>query len=114
MPSTGLFFSIIGAFASTSPFFFASAIFSLAAVGEIAESLRPRRGVASPYARALFLDDSATLDDLREAATTLEETERTARRVLGAAHPMTVGLEQALRISRAALRFRETPLGNAY
>jgi hypothetical protein len=66
------------------------------------------------YARALFLDDSATLDDLREAATTLEETERTARRVLGAAHPMTVGLEQALRISRAALRFRETPLGNAY
>ena len=32
-------------------------------------------------------DDGATLDDLREAVTTLEETERTARRVLGGAHP---------------------------
>ena len=66
------------------------------------------------YAEALCRDTAATLDDVREAVNTLEETERTARRVLGAAHPMTVGLEQALRISRAALRFRETPLGNAY
>ena len=31
----------------------------------------------------------ATLDDLREAVRTLEETERTARRVLGGAHPFT-------------------------
>ena len=58
-------------------------------------------------------DPGATLDDLREAVTTLEDTERIARRVLGAAHPMTVGLEQALRISRAGLRFRETLPGNA-
>ena len=34
---------------------------------------------------ALYMDPSATLDDLREAVTTLEEMERTARRVLGGA-----------------------------
>ena len=32
------------------------------------------------YARALYEDDGATLDGLREAVTTLGETERTARR----------------------------------
>ena len=32
-------------------------------------------------------DTGATLDDLREAVTTLEELERTARRVFGGAHP---------------------------
>ena len=60
------------------------------------------------YARALCEDASATLDDLREAATTLEETERTARRVLGSAHPTTSGIEGALRNARAALHARET------
>ena len=59
------------------------------------------------YARALYHDDSATLDDLREAVTTLEETERTARRVLGRAHPIVVAMEQSLRNARAALRARE-------
>ena len=34
------------------------------------------------YAQALYKDEGATLDDLHEAVTTLEETERTARRVL--------------------------------
>ena len=48
------------------------------------------------------------LDHLREAVTTLEETERIARRVFGGAHPTTVGLEQNLEYSRAALRARET------
>ena len=75
-------------------------------------TLRMRRN----YAATLYRNDGATLDHLREAVTTLEDVQRIARRVLGAAHPMTVGLEQALRISRAALRFRETaetPLGNA-
>ena len=61
------------------------------------------------YARALYHDDSATLDDLREAVTTVEETERTARRVLGRAHPIVVAMEQSLRNARAALRARETP-----
>merc|ERR1711871_1748615 len=41
------------------------------------------------YAQTLYEDDSATLDELREAVTTLEDTERTARRVLGGAHPLT-------------------------
>ena len=35
------------------------------------------------YAEALYKADDATLDDLREAVTTLEDAERTARRVLG-------------------------------
>ena len=39
------------------------------------------------YAMALYKDAGATLDDLREAVATLEDTERTARRVLGGAHP---------------------------
>ena len=65
------------------------------------------------YARALYKDPDATLDDLREAVTTLEETARTARRVLGGAHPVTTGIEGALRDARAALRARETPSGSA-
>ena len=60
------------------------------------------------YAAALCNDDASTLGDLREAVTTLEDVERTARRVLGGAHPTTAGIEAALRISRAALA-RETP-----
>jgi hypothetical protein len=61
------------------------------------------------YARALCKDPSATPDDLREAVTTLEETERTARRVLGGAHPLTEAIERHVGKSRAALRARETP-----
>jgi hypothetical protein len=61
------------------------------------------------YAQALYLDDGATLEDLREAVTTLEETARTARRVLGGAHPLTALIERNLRAARAALRARETP-----
>ena len=60
------------------------------------------------YGRALYEDPGATLDDLREAVTTLEETERTARRVLGGAHPTTTGVESCLREARAALAARET------
>ena len=61
------------------------------------------------YADALCKDPAATLDDLREAVTILEETTRIARRVLGGAHPVTVGIETALVNARAALRARETP-----
>ena len=60
------------------------------------------------YAEALYLDDSATLNDLHEAVTTLEETTRTARRVLGGAHPLVVQIEPCLRQARAVLHARET------
>ena len=61
------------------------------------------------YATALYLDDDATLNDLREAVTTLEETEQIARRVFGGAHPLTRGIEGGLQDARAALRARDTP-----
>ena len=61
------------------------------------------------YAEALGMDPAATLDDLREAVTTLEDIERIARRVLGGAHPTTEGIEDDLRNARVALRARETP-----
>ena len=60
------------------------------------------------YAEALYKDSRATLDDFRESVTTLEDSERTARRVLGGAHPLTVQIEQCAS-ARAALRARETP-----
>ena len=62
------------------------------------------------YARALYQDEeSATLKDVREAVETLEDLERTARRVLGSAHPFTMAIERELPKARAALRARETP-----
>ena len=68
----------------------------------------------SLYAYSLYSNPGATLEDLREAVTTLEETEMIARRVFGGAHPTTAEIEQCLRESRAAIRAREgTPPGNA-
>ena len=60
------------------------------------------------YTKALILDDSATVDDLREAVSTLEDVERIARRVFGGAHPLVKMIEHHLRASRAVLRARET------
>jgi len=62
------------------------------------------------YTRALYKDAAASLNDLREAVSKLEELERTARRVLGGAHPDVVGIGNSLQNARAALRARETPL----
>ena len=59
------------------------------------------------YAEALYRDPGATLDHLREAVTTLEDAQRTARRVLGGAHPVTTEIEGELRDARTTLRFRE-------
>ena len=59
--------------------------------------------------QSLYRDNGATLDDLREAVTSLEETARIARRVLGGAHPLTTGIEVSLRYARAALRAFEAP-----
>ena len=61
------------------------------------------------YALTLYRADGATLDDLCVAVTTLEETKRIARRVLGGAHPLTKALERHLGLARAALRAREAP-----
>ena len=55
------------------------------------------------------IDTGATLDDLREAVTTFEDTERIARRVFGGAHPLTEGAAGELQKARAALHARETP-----
>ena len=60
------------------------------------------------YAEALRYDTDATLDDLHEGVTTLEDAGRIARRVLGGAHPRAVGFERSLENARAALRARET------
>ena len=57
----------------------------------------------------LYKDDAATLDNLHEAVTTLEETARTARRVCGSAHPLVVRIEFCLKEARAVLHARETP-----
>jgi hypothetical protein len=65
------------------------------------------------YAEALCRDPAATLDDLREAVETLEDLERIARRVLGGAHPLTMGIGRDLQKSRAALRAHETPPSSA-
>ena len=61
------------------------------------------------FAETLYKAAGATLDDLREAVTTLEDAKPIARRVLGGAHPTTKNIEEGLRIARAALRARETP-----
>ena len=61
------------------------------------------------YAKALLLDKGATLDDVLEAVTTFEDSERIARRVLGGAHPLTATIGDELRNARAVLRARETP-----
>ena len=63
----------------------------------------------SLYGWALYNDTGATLDDLREAVTTLEDVKRIARRVLGGAHPTTESIADELQDARAALRARETP-----
>ncbi len=64
------------------------------------------------YSMALYQDDCATLDDVREAVNTFEDTERTARRVLGGAHPVVEQIELGLRDSQAALEAHEA--GRAY
>ena len=61
------------------------------------------------YAKVLYHDTGAMLDDLHEAVTTLEETERIARRVLGGAHPITGKLEGRLYVARQTLAAFDAP-----
>ena len=69
-------------------------------------------GMRRLYATALYRDPGATLDDLHEAVTTLEDVAPIARRVLGCAHPTTKGIEDALQKARAARDANETPPGS--
>ena len=64
-------------------------------------------GMRANYALMLCMHTGGTLDDLREAVKTFEDTERIARRVFGASHPTTVKVDKYLRDARAALRARE-------
>ena len=59
------------------------------------------------YVMSLYKDPGATLDDLCEAVTTLEDSQRIARRVFGGAHPLTVGIEGGLQEARAVHGKRE-------
>jgi len=65
------------------------------------------------FARTLYMDPSTTLDDVREAVTTLGEIERTARRVLGGSYPFTMDIERSLRAARTALRTLEAKAAEA-
>ena len=58
------------------------------------------------YATALYVDPSATLDDVREAVTTLESVAPTWKRVFGPLHPELQRVEAALKEARAALAAR--------
>ena len=60
------------------------------------------------YGETLYKDPAASLDDLRGAVKTLEDTGRIARRVFGGTHPLAVYIVQQLQNSRAALAARET------
>ena len=59
------------------------------------------------YAGALYRNPGATLDDLREAVTTSEEIQRTARRVFGGTHPLVETIEGSLLNAREALAARD-------
>ena len=71
-------------------------------------TLRMRLG----YAWALYGDPRASLNELREAVSTLEDVSPTAWRVFGATHPITLGIERALRDSRAKLSAREANMSS--
>ena len=70
---------------------------------------RESLGERVDYANALWQDDGATLDELREAVETLADAERIARRVMGGAHPTTKIIEEILKSVRATLHDRESP-----
>ena len=65
------------------------------------------------YAQTLYADDGATLDDLREAMTTLEAVDRIAQRVFGSPHPITTAITRHLQNVRALLHAHEAPPSSA-
>ena len=73
------------------------------------------------YGKALYVADGATLDDLREAVNTLEDTVRVARRIFGGSYPLVTSMQKFSQEARAALAIEEylqearamTPPGDA-
>ena len=60
------------------------------------------------YGLFLFRSPDATLDDIREAVATMEETYGTVRRVFGAEHSYTREMDpKDIRFAQAELRARE-------
>ncbi len=55
------------------------------------------------YARTLYMDEGATLNDLHEAVATLESVANSWKRIFGPAHPDTPKAQAALRTARGAL-----------
>ena len=58
------------------------------------------------YANALYKDDGATLDDLRESVETLGSVAPSWARVFGPSHPDTPSVQRALEDARKALAAR--------
>ena len=106
---------------------YSSSLYGLQRFGEVKSLLRKmipvaRRALGESHELTLRMrwlyasavdGDVATLDEIREAVTRLEEIERIARRVFGGAHPLTRAIETNLRASQAKLRARNTPSPNA-
>ena len=69
----------------------------------VGESHELTLAMRSIYAKALYKDTGATLDDLREAVDTLEDSERIARRVLGSTHPLVQTTVRDMRDARALI-----------
>jgi hypothetical protein len=79
----------------------------------VLEDLSWAAGGGWTSARSLYADPNATLDGVREAVNTLQDADRTVRRVFGGAHPFAGEIAIFLRESRAALCARETPSTSA-
>ena len=71
--------------------------------------LRRALAARANYGGFLYGDTAATFEDLQESLKMLEETERTARRVLGGQHPFVLDLGRDVRAALRRLRARETP-----
>ena len=59
------------------------------------------------YGKALYKADGATLDHLREAVNTLEDTVRIARRIFGGSYPLVTSMGKFSQEARAALAIEE-------
>ena len=76
-------------------------------IKELQRSITPPPGEERAF--LLYQYDGASLDDLREAMATLEETAPIARRVLGSSHPLALSIENYLQDAHDSVRAREAP-----